>query len=307
LQVKCRSICNKILEFWNLIDTYNPDVVIGTESWLGEEINNAEVFRDDYTTFRRDRCPRGGGVFICVKNYIDCRELWTDEDFEMTAVEVKDRDLTFTWEIVGIYRAPNENMRVIERLAARTGYTGNSAKRSIFGGDLNLPYADWNGNASGNSGTRALINSLVWENGYCQVVDSLTRGDTLLDVYLVRPESSFTSRSTAQRISDHYGVMLEVEWEESGYEPQVERVVPVYNKTYVLGLKNFLRDKFAIWASNGSCVEEIWNNFKTIVYECIERFVPRKTLRKNSDPEYYNKEIKRLKSKVRKAYNRRKL
>jgi hypothetical protein len=26
LQVNCRSICNKILEFWNLIDTYNPDV-----------------------------------------------------------------------------------------------------------------------------------------------------------------------------------------------------------------------------------------------------------------------------------------
>jgi len=35
--------------------------------------------------------------------------------------------------------------------------------------------------------------------------------------------------------------------------------------------------------------------------------VPHKTLRKNLDPEYYNKEIKRLKSKVRKEYNRRKL
>jgi hypothetical protein len=54
-------------------------------------------------------------------------------------------------------------------------------------------------------------------------------------------------------------------------------------------------------------VEEIWNNFKNIVHECIERFVPRKIFRKNSDPEYYNKEIKRLKSKVRKAYKRRKL
>jgi len=53
LQINCRSICNKTLEFWNLIDTYNPDVVIGTESWLSEEI-----FRDDYITFRRDRCSR---------------------------------------------------------------------------------------------------------------------------------------------------------------------------------------------------------------------------------------------------------
>jgi hypothetical protein len=75
LQVNCTSISNNILEFWNLIDTYSPDVVIGTESSLSEEINNAEIFRDDYITFRRDRCSRGGGVLICVKNYIDCREL----------------------------------------------------------------------------------------------------------------------------------------------------------------------------------------------------------------------------------------
>ena len=56
LQVNCRSILNTILEFWNLVDTYNPDVIIGTESWLSEEINNAEVFRDDYSTCRGDRC-----------------------------------------------------------------------------------------------------------------------------------------------------------------------------------------------------------------------------------------------------------
>jgi len=42
LQVNCRSICNKVLEYWNLIDAYNPDVVIGTESWLSEEIVSDE-------------------------------------------------------------------------------------------------------------------------------------------------------------------------------------------------------------------------------------------------------------------------
>ena len=94
-------------------------------------MKNAEVFRDDYTTFRRDS-TQGGGVFICVKNYTDCRELWTD-DFEMTAVEVKGRDPKFTWEIAGIYRAPNKDMRVRERLAALTDYIGNSTKCTIIG------------------------------------------------------------------------------------------------------------------------------------------------------------------------------
>jgi hypothetical protein len=57
------------------------------------------------------------------------------------------------------------------------------------------------------------------------------------------------------------------------------------------------------WQKRGA----VWNNFKNIVDKSTERFVPRKALRKNSDPEYYNKEIKRLKSKVRKEYNKRKL
>ena len=67
LQVNCRSVYNKALEFWNLVDTYNPDVVIGTESWLKKDISNAEVFRADFTTYRRDRYARGGGgsFYMC--------------------------------------------------------------------------------------------------------------------------------------------------------------------------------------------------------------------------------------------------
>ena len=45
-----------------------------------------------------------------------------------------------------------------------------------MGGDLNLPYADWNGNTGGSNGTQAVINSLVWENVYSQVIDSPTGG-----------------------------------------------------------------------------------------------------------------------------------
>jgi hypothetical protein len=52
----------------------------------------------------------------------------------MIAIEVRGRDPKSAWEIVGIYRAPNDDMRVMERLAARTNVTGNSTKRSIIGG-----------------------------------------------------------------------------------------------------------------------------------------------------------------------------
>jgi len=100
-----------------------------------------------------------------------------------------------------------------------------------------------------------------------------------------RPESSLNSCSIVRGISDHCGVLLEVEWEESCGEPKVERLVPVYGQTYILGLQNFLRDKLATWISNCSCVEEIWNNFKEIVFECIEPSVTHKILNKISVPE----------------------
>jgi hypothetical protein len=68
LQVNCISIYNKALEVWNLVDTYNADIILGTDSWLREEIGNTEILRANFTTFRRDMHAYSGGVFICVKN-----------------------------------------------------------------------------------------------------------------------------------------------------------------------------------------------------------------------------------------------
>ena len=71
-------------------------------------------------------------MFICFKKNIACSELWVDDKFEIIAVELESSDPKCTWEFVGIYRAPNEDIRVIEMLAARRGFLGNSMKRSII-------------------------------------------------------------------------------------------------------------------------------------------------------------------------------
>ena len=59
---------------------------------------------------------------------------------------------------------------------------------------------------------KAFINRLVWDNGYTQVLGKPTRGDSLLDVYIVQPESSLISCGTVQGISDHCGLLLGVGW-----------------------------------------------------------------------------------------------
>ena len=95
------------------------------------------------------------GGFVCVKTSISCTELWVDDDFGMIAVEVKGMDPKYTWEITGIYRAPNEDMLAVERLTARALPTRNLTKQSIIGGELNLPQVDWKGDAEKGSGFQA--------------------------------------------------------------------------------------------------------------------------------------------------------
>jgi hypothetical protein len=81
----------------------------------------------------------------------------------------------------------------------------NSLKQSIIGGDLNLLQVEWMGEAEGTSVTQTYINRLVWDSGYNQLVCKPTRGNSLLDVYIIQPESAFISCGTLQGIGDHWG------------------------------------------------------------------------------------------------------
>ena len=49
---------------------------------------------------------------------------------------------------------------------------------------------------------------------------------------------------------------------------------------------------------------DVWENYENVIFGGINRYVPHKTVSKNPD---YNKEVKRLKVKVRKMYNRSEL
>ena len=56
------------------------------------------------------------------------------------------------------------------------------------------------------------------------------------------------------------------------------KISPSVPQKNVSGLQTLLHNKFGIWASNGSGVEEIWNNYKEVVPESIKHFVSRKIL-----------------------------
>ena len=71
--LNCMSIRseNKAREFKLFVREHDPDVIMGTESWLTKDISDAEIFPHNYVTYRKDSCDRtGGGVFICIRESI---------------------------------------------------------------------------------------------------------------------------------------------------------------------------------------------------------------------------------------------
>ena len=115
LLLNCRSIKSKRAELEHVIEKYNPDLLLGTDSWLTPNINNGEIFPSGYTIFRKDRITstHGGGVFQAIKN-----------DLLVTHKQEFDSDCDVIWSqcqtpgqrslFIGTYYNPSGNVRNLE-------------------------------------------------------------------------------------------------------------------------------------------------------------------------------------------------
>ena len=55
-----------------LINIYNPDVIVGTETWLNSSIKDNEIIPADfnYKIYRKDRSDGYGGVLLAISDHI---------------------------------------------------------------------------------------------------------------------------------------------------------------------------------------------------------------------------------------------
>ena len=65
-------IVNKVPPFLEVINKHDPDIILGSETWLTADISSSEIFPPNYNVFRKDRSNRP--VFIACRNNITCEE-----------------------------------------------------------------------------------------------------------------------------------------------------------------------------------------------------------------------------------------
>ena len=143
--VNCRSIKGKADLITTFIEIEQPDILIGTESWLDENILTPEIFPDHLQVFRRDRNVHGGGVFIAINKTIPCFER-TDLTVENTEIQWCQASLPNQDVLIGsFYRPPETNHTPILNLGESLHKITSTTKSPciILGGDFNVPNLDW--------------------------------------------------------------------------------------------------------------------------------------------------------------------
>ena len=69
--INFQSIREKKPQFYSFVETYKPDIIVGTKTWLSPDIFDSEYFPPElgYTVHRRDQIgQKGGRVIILAKS-----------------------------------------------------------------------------------------------------------------------------------------------------------------------------------------------------------------------------------------------
>lgn len=307
LVLNCRSILNKILKFEQLVELVGADIIVGTESWLREEISSNEVFPKGYIIYRRDRqIGRGGGVFIAVREALPSSLNFVDPQEEILGVNVKFGRVSRV--VVGLYRSPSQDFKILENLDNFLNCPSLDGKDILICGDLNLPNVDWSFLSNSNSVSQILIDDIFKRRNFVQIVNTGTRQRpsgqaSVLDVCLTNFDSDNMRVTIEDGISDHFSVVIEYLGSVSP-SPTIERRHWLYRLGDRVGFGNFLESKFLEWSAIRD-IDQQWNKFRSLLEEGKFKFVPSKLVKVGRDPVYYDRTIKKLKRKCRVAYSNR--
>ncbi|CAG2235098.1 unnamed protein product [Mytilus edulis] len=234
LTVNFQSIKSKQGQVKNLVESTQPDIVLGTETWIDPTITDNQIFPPNYHIYRNDRNLKGGGVLIAIKNdhlstpvpelHTNCEIVWA----KISLVGNKDMYLA------SYYNPKTSNEDSIEELGIsleRASTTKNAF--IVVGGDFNLSGWNWLTRTLKPESTcqknHYKFGDILDDNGLVQLVDEPTRGPNTLDLVITNNPSRFTRTKIIPGLSDHDIVFSEIDTKPISRK-QKPRKIPLYRK-----------------------------------------------------------------------------
>ena len=171
-------------------------------------------------------------------------------------------------------------------------------------GDFNMPSIDWSSNLTLHCSSvtcTGLLLELYFKHGLHQLIDFSTRGSNILDLLFtndpncicnVSPRDTFSS-------SDHDSLCFNLIYRNDRPSSNVSRSFYNFNRADWDGIRTHLSNfNFSVLFESCSSPAEVFDCFYSILYECLQLFVPCKTVKRNARPRVrYPRSIRRLQSK----------
>lgn len=277
-----------------------------TESWASDDISDAELHLEGYTTIRRDRSTKaGGGCLIYHKVYLAV----TQEDAlnahptEAIWCRIKTKDAHLI--IATCYNSPSSTNEQEEALHKniREALAANSTVDVFITGDFNHRTIDWNTLNAQAEGRKFL--ELTQECFLTQHVDRPTRGVNILDLVLSNNHDAVENLRVVEPLStsDHNIVLFDIVssvkttcWKEDYYD---------YRSGKYDDMREYLRsfDWYGIMEDKDT--DYMWLFLKKTLDEAVGMFVPKRSRRgKHNRPMWWNKNIARARKAKTTWYNR---
>jgi hypothetical protein len=132
--------------------------------------------------------------------------------------------------------------------------------------------------------------------GWEEIVDKPTRERSILDLCFTSMPSLVQNIEVLAGISDHDIVAIDTLIKPFRSRPVKRKVYPSYNKADVDGLNQALADfgnSLTEEKVNESSVEDLWRDFKSVLFTSMDKFIPSKMTSSNHNLPWVDASIRR--------------
>ena len=314
LTINFQSIREKKAELLNILETSEPDIVFGNETWLTSNHHSAEYFPPTYHVYRKDRKDGYGGVLLAVKSTLISHQLPVNNDSEAVIVSIKTTKPSEPLIAVSLYRTPSCNAK--ERLDQMKSIvtTLDSIKTEgviWIGGDLNLKDIDWQimkvkqGKRQYSEEFYDIFLDKVSDMGLSQMNLTPTRGNNILDIFLTNRPCLVSRCTTIPPLSDHDIVLTDSKIKAARIKP-ISRTISVWKKAEWTKMKE-KTTSFSSELQNKQhlTVEKIWTEISTHLQNMMIQHVPTKKSSTKQHQPWINTNLKRIARRKYRAWRKK--
>ena len=314
LIINFQSISNKKNLLHSLIESSKPDVIIGSETWLKEEIKSQEIFPDNFQVFRKDRIVGiHGGVLVAIdKKYMCTEEPELEVEAELVWVRVNLVGHRALY-IGAFYRSQATDGEYLEQIDHSLSRIANTNGVILLGGDFNCPSIDWPTTTLAPNPRYPAISQQLMDiaddHSLTQVVDKPTRGNNTLDLLFTNNSSIVNRVETLPKLgqSDHDVVFVEINIKPET-RPQKPRKIFLYKKADYEAIKEDLQTfqlEFEQLDHETYSTNDLWEMFKKRVQAAIDKHIPTKMAKYKNGFPWIDRSLKSLIRRLKRNYKQK--